>query len=82
MAKVTFSKAGLEALGRKYAEYVLRDATLPPEAMPLLTQSEEWAEASPLLKKSVCDAIRDNARKGLLEAGYPVEKVNQIIKRS
>ncbi|WP_294624655.1 hypothetical protein [uncultured Bilophila sp.] len=81
MAKVTFSKAGLEALGRKYAEAVLRDASLPPEAMPLLAESEEWAKASDTLRKAVCDAIRDNARRELRHAGFPVEKINQVIKR-
>lgn len=81
MAQVTFSKAGLEALGRKYAEAVLRDATLPPEALPLLSRSEEWAKASDTLRKAVCDAIRDNARRELRNAGFPVEKINQVIKR-
>ena len=80
MARVAFSKAGLEILGRN-AECVLRDATLPPEAMPLLTQSEEWADATPLLRKSVCDAIRENARRELLNAGFPAEKINQVVKR-
>lgn len=82
MAHVTFSKAGLEALGRKYAEAVLRDAALSPEAMPLLAESEEWAEASDTLRKNVCVAIRDNARRELLSAGFPAEKINQVIKRS
>lgn len=76
MGKVTFSKAGLEALGRKYAEAVLRDATLSPEALPLLTESEEWAKASETLKRAVCAAIRDNARRELRKAGFPVEKIN------
>lgn len=81
MARVTFSKAGLEALGRKYAEAVLRDVNLSPESMPLLIESKEWAEATPLLRKSVCDAIRDDARRELLNAGFPAEKINQVIKR-
>ena len=81
MARVTFSKAGLEALGRKYAEAVLRDAALSPEAMPLLAESEEWAKASGTLKKAVCDAIRENARRELRNAGFPAEKINQFIKR-
>ena len=78
---ISFSKAGLEALGRKYAEAVLRDATLLPEAMPLLVESEEWAKASHLLKQTVCDAIRENARRELRGAGFPTEKINQVIKR-
>ena len=81
MARVTFSKAGLEALGRKYAEAVLRDVNLSPESMPLLIESKEWADATPLLRKSVCDAIRENARRELLNAGFPAEKINQVIKR-
>ena len=81
MARVTFSKAGLEALGRKYAEAVLRDVNLSPESMPLLIESKEWAEATPLLSKSVCDALRENARRELLNAGFPAEKINQVIKR-
>lgn len=78
---ISFSKAGLEALGRKYAEAVLRDATLPPEGMPLLTESEEWAKASSLLRQNVCDAIRENARRELRGAGFPMEKINHVIKR-
>lgn len=81
MARVTFSKAGLEALGRKYAEAVLRDASLPPDAMSLLVESEEWGKASDTLKRTVCDAIRENARRELRNAGFPVEKINQVIKR-
>ena len=81
MARVTFSKAGLEALGRKYAEAVLRDVNLSPESMPLLIESKDWAEATPLLRKNVCDAIRENARRELLNAGFPAEKINQVIKR-
>ena len=81
MARVTFSKAGLEALGRKYAEAVLRDVNLSPESMPLLIESKEWAEATPLLRKSVCDAIRENARRELLNAGFPAEKITHVIKR-
>ena len=81
MARVTFSKAGLEALGRKYAEAVLRDVNLSPESMPLLIESKEWAEATPQLRKSECDAIRENARRELLNAGFPAEKINQVIKR-
>ena len=81
MARVTFSKAGLEALGRKYAEAVLRDVNLSPESM-LLIESKEWAEASDTLRKSVCVAIRDNARRELRNAGFPAEKINQVIKRS
>ena len=80
MARVTFSKAGLEALGRKYAEAVLRDAALSPEAMPLLAESEEWAKASGTLRRTVCDAIRENARE-LRNAGFPAEKISQVIKR-
>ena len=49
--------------------------------MPLLIESKEWAEATPLLRKSVCDAIRENARRELLNAGFPAEKINQVIKR-
>ena len=71
MARVTFSKAGLEALGRKYAEAVLRDVNFSPESMPLLIES-----------KGVCVAIRDNARRELRNAGFPAEKINQVIKRS
>ena len=71
MARVTFSKAGLEALGRKYAEAVLRDVNFSPESMPLLIE-----------RKSVCVAIRDNARRELRNAGFPAEKINQVIKRS
>lgn len=82
MAQVSFSKAGLEALGRKYAEAVLRDASLPPESMPLLAESEEWAKASNLLRQNVCDAIRENARRELRGAGFPLERINQVIKRS
>lgn len=78
---VTFSKAGLKALGRKYAEAVLRDASLPPEAIPPLAESDEWAKASDTLKRTVCDAIRENARRELRNAGFPVEKINQVIKR-
>ena len=82
MARVTFSKAGLEALGRKYAEAVLRDVNFSPESMPLLIESKEWAEASDTLRKSVCVAIRDNARRELRNAGFPAEKINQVINRS
>ena len=81
MAQVSFSKAGLEALGREYAKTVLRDSSLSPEAMPLLVESEEWAKASSMLRKNVCDAIRENARRELRGAGLPAEKINHVIKR-
>lgn len=67
-------------LVRLFAERVIGNATLEPDAMPELAKQPAFVKMTIVEKAAVARAIRRDAVPLLVTAGYPEAKVKRILR--
>lgn len=73
------SKTEIKRLGCKYAEVLLYDPFVRPEAMPDLADNPIWRKLKQDTQNTIVYNIRSIARRQLLEAGYNPQTVTRVI---
>lgn len=74
------TKKELEALGARFAELLTGNTNAVPETMPELIARKDWRQApSWERRKAISDIVRE-AKKVLLQNGYPKDTVENITR--
>lgn len=79
MSTALFRKAEMEALGKRYAALLMRNARASPEDMPELCKHRQWQGANSYTRADICKALKEKARALLQEAGYAPALIDTIL---